>query len=252
LFNDRAYGHWLAAGDSPTYATLALFFLWLGLGVVQLACAWPLLPVGLLRSRPAEAGGAIAVFLYLAAYGYHYRSEQLAATLVVGARLHASAIVALLPGYAMFLSSLSKPIRAASLGLLGIGAIALPFLVLRGVSARRAELSELRAQVLASLRPGCLLAYSDQALKLLVPLPNDKRIHGSEDVAILDADLRRGACVDVLDPVVEPSTYSTPPAYPDPFAALLSSWPKRDRSPTTEMRLFWLDASTNNLRGSGL
>jgi hypothetical protein len=250
-FNHRAYGHWLASGYAPNYATPYQFLLWLGLGLVQLCVAWPLLPIGLLRSRAAEAAGAVAVLLYLAAYGYHYRSDELAATLVVGARLHTSAIVALLPGYAALLASLGKPARDAALALIGAVAIALPFVVLRAVSGRRADLDEMRNQVLASLRPGCLLAYSDQSLKLLLPIPSGKKLHGPEDTPILGADLRRGICVDVLDPLSEPSTFSHPPTYADPFAELLSAWPSRDRSPTPALRLFWLDSSATKLRGTG-
>jgi hypothetical protein len=240
-FSRSAYGHWIAAGYGPAYATPRQALVWLGLGLAQLSFAWPLLTLGLIRSRAEEAAGALATLLYLSVYGYHYQGTNLVATLVVGARLHSSAIVLLLPGYAALLSQLGKPFRRWALVTLTAAAMVAPFLVLRAVSNRRTQLERLRNEMLESLRPGCVAGYSKSALKLLLPLPPSKEVHGPSEVNTLDSDLKRGVCVDLIDPLVEPSTYKDPPSYPDAFETLIRSWPHRDLSAQAGVRVVWLD-----------
>jgi hypothetical protein len=240
-FSRIAYGHWIGAGYGPTYASPMQALAWVGLGIAQLSVAWPLLTLGLLRSRAEEAAGAILPLLYLAVYGYHYRGPSLVATLVVGARLHSSAIVLLLPGYAALLAGLGRRSCNWALATLGVVAILAPFFILRAVSDRRVQLEAMHNQMLQTLRPGCIVGYSKSSLKLLLPLPPAKKVHGPEDVGRLDAALSRGECVDLVDPLSEPSTYQNPPSYPDPFATLIKSWPNRDRTPPGGVRMLWVN-----------
>jgi hypothetical protein len=250
-FSKRAYGQWVMAGYLPTYLAFDRGVFWLGMGLLQLAVAWPLLILGLRRSRLEERAAILAMLVVFSFYEYHYRGPTLLATLIVGARLYSPAILLLLPGYATLLSGNGRATTAAGLAVATLAAITTPFVILRAVSSRRSQLEETRNEVLYALRPPCLLAYSKPALKLLLPLPPDKRLHGPDDIERLDADLGRGACVDLLDPVSEPSTYQHPPVYPDAFAALLDGWPHRDRSPSPGIRLFWLDRSDKELVGTG-
>lgn len=240
-FSRNAYGHWLGAGYGPTYASPMQALEWLGLGIAQLSLAWPLLTLGLLRSRAEEAAGVAAPLLYLAFYGYHYQGPSLIATLVVGARLHSSAIVLLLPGYAALISQLGKRFRNWSLVALVAAAIGAPFLIFRAVSDRRLQLEAMRNQMLESLRPDCVVGYSKSSLKLLLPLPPTNGLLGPEDVDGLDSDLRRGACVDLVDLLSEPSTDQHAPSYPDAFEGLIQAWPHRDLSPSNEIRVLWLN-----------
>jgi len=239
-FNRTAYGHLLATGYTADYASPSQAFVWLGLGLAQLFFAWPGLPMGVLRARGEEIAGALAVVLYLSFYGYHYQGPNLLATLVVGARIHSSAIVLLLPGYAALLSSLKPKLRELSLAALLLGAIVAPFAVLGAVSRWRSHLDNLREATLANLRD-CPVGYSTLALKLLVPIPSEKRLHGPEDLPTLDGDLQRGQCVDLIDPLSEPSTYRQPPVYSDAFAPLLERWPNRDATADGGTRVIWID-----------
>ena len=222
--NERAYGSPLGFNGGPTYALLTALPANYALGLAQLAVAWPLLPLGLWRARAAEAAGALALFVYLGLYGYHYAGPNLAATLVVGARLHTSAIVLLLPGYAALLESFAPRLRIASLALVTVVAIAAPPLLLRSVAARRHELEATRDATFALLRPACSVGYSPFAIKLFVPWPRFEA-HSWNERALLAATLDARGCVDLVAPLTEPSTYQSPPTEADPFAALERDFP---------------------------
>ena len=183
----------------------------------------------------------VAALVYLSVYGYHYQGPSLIATLVVGARLHSSAIVLLLPGYATLISQLGKRFCNWALVALTATAIGAPFLIFRAVSDRRLELEAMRNEMLESLRPDCSVGYSKSSLKLLLPLPPNKQPHGPGEVSKLASDLKHGTCVDLIDPLSEPSTYRDPPSYPDAFASLIEFWPHRDVSSQAGVRVLWLD-----------
>ena len=243
VLNGHLYGRWQGLVYHSGYASSPTQALgWLGLGLLQLSAAWPLLPLGALFATAEELAGALAITLYLAVYGYHYRGPNLLATLVVGARLHTPAIVLLLPGYARLLDRLSATLASATWRrqlipgvLLAFSCIA-PFVVYGRVSQRRQELETLRRATLASLRPGCAVGYSLFALKVLLPEPPRLSLHSSAELAPLDRLLRTGGCVDLIDPRSEPSTYRDPPVGPDEFSALEARWqavraPGRDALP---------------------
>ena len=95
--------------------------------------AWPLLPLGALRSRREEWFSAAVLVSYLAGYGYHYRGPSLAATLVAGARLEMPAIALLIPGYAQLLEGLPHRLRMGR-SAVAAAAVVLPFPLLRALA----------------------------------------------------------------------------------------------------------------------
>ena len=132
-FNLRAYGHALGAVTvaHPGHVAPLEGLGWLLLGLAQLLVAWPLCPLGVLRSRREEWIAAGLLVLYLAGYGYHYRGPSWVATLVAGARLEMPAIALLLPGYAAWLEDLPGRLRSLALGALALAVLVVPFPSLR-------------------------------------------------------------------------------------------------------------------------
>jgi|GEM_PF-4703666 len=214
-------------GGSPLSGPLTALT-WLPLGLLQLCAAWPLLPLGALRARPPELIAATTLTLYLCFYkGLHYLGPTLAATLLVGSRLHLPAIILLLPGYAALFSSL--PFRRAALSALSAASLLLPAPILRALAQRRAELELLRSRTLAALSPSCLHGYSPTAEKLLVPWPAELELHSALDAPLLESELARGRCVELISPAAEPTTYRGPPGTNAYFDALLSIDPAPPR-----------------------
>lgn len=192
---------------------------WLLLGLAQLCVAWPLLPLGALRARGPELIAAATLTLFLAFYeGLHYLGPSLAATLLVGSRLHLPAIVLLLPGYAALLSA--PALRRPALVAVSCAALLLPVPVLRALGQRRAQLAALRERTLAALRPGCSCGYTPFAEKLLVPWPAGLDLHAVQDEPLLAARLAAGGCVDLIAPSTEPTTFQGPPGDPGYFRRL--------------------------------
>ncbi len=216
-------------GGSPL-SGLFVALKWLPLGLAQLCVAWPLLPLGALRARRPELVAAATLTIYLAFYeGLHYLGPSLAATLLVGSRLHLPAIVLLLPGYAALLSSL--PLGRIALAALSSASLLLPVPILRALSQRRAELADLRMRALSALRPGCSYGYTPSAEKLLVPWPEGLELHSALETPLLAGQLAAGRCVDLIAPTSEPTTYRGPPGEYDYFGSLLAAEPAHPARP---------------------
>ena len=167
----------------PGYAGPLAAAGWGALELGQLAVAWPLLPLAALAARREEWVAAAACVIFFASYdSARYDGTSLAATLVIGARLLAPAIVLLLPGYAALLSRLPRRAGQAAFAALLAASVALPLLVFPALSRRRVQLAAIREALLSSLRPGCAYVYQqDEVRKLLVPWPPDAPLFSIAD-----------------------------------------------------------------------
>ena len=159
----------------PGYAGPLAALRWGALELGQLAVAWPLLPLAILVARREESVAAAACVVYFAFYdSARYSGASAAATLVVGARLLAPAIVLLLPGYATLLARM--PRRATFAVLLAVSIVA-PIAIFPALARRRRELVAVRTATLAHLRPECSYLYEqNEVRKLLIPWPSNARL----------------------------------------------------------------------------
>jgi hypothetical protein len=208
-----------------SYVTATPSFRHLMLVLVTLAVAWPGLPLALLRARPSEWAGALGNVAVLAFYSYDYVGPSWAATLVVGSRLLLPAVIMLLPGYVILLSSLPQLVKTGIALALLLCALALPPLLMRTLASRRQVLDDVSSGTFREVRPECAVAYTPFAAKLLVPFPN--RFLGSlADESTLRSELLAGGCVDLVSPRALLTTNQGRFEDPGFFSSLTSYFPK--------------------------
>ena len=191
------YAIFVTAMPSAKHITLVLF---------SFLLAWPFLPIGAIRARPSERVGAGVLLTALLFYQYDYVGPSLAATLVVGSRLELPAIVMLLPGYAVILTSFSERVRTVVLLSLLFAALTFPPLMMRALAARRQFLEDTASKTLATLRPECRWGYTPFATKLLVPYPHSVTLYSIAQEFGLRTALLAGECVDVISPLTQFTT----------------------------------------------
>jgi hypothetical protein len=194
--------------------------------LVTLAVAWPGLPVAFLRATPSERAGVLGNVAVLVFYSYDYVGPSWAATLVVGSRLLLPAVVLLLPGYALLLSSLPHLVRAGIAWALLLYALVLPPLLMRTLASRRQVLDDVSSRTFRELRPGCAVGYSPFAVKLLVPFPELRFLGSLADESALKSELLGGGCVDLVAPKELLTTNQGSFKDPGFFSSLTSSFPK--------------------------
>jgi len=215
---DGAPGYFFFVTVMPSFRHVALV-------LAALAVAWPGLPLGILRARTSECAGAFGDVTILLFYQYDYIGPSWGATLVVGSRLLLPAVIMLLPGYAVLLSTLPyRPRRGIALALL-ICALVLPPLLMRTLASRRQVLDAISSRTLRELRPGCSVGYTPFAAKLLVPFPELRFLGSLADEATLRSQLLGGGCVDLLSPRVILTTYQGRFDDPGFFASLIRRFP---------------------------
>jgi len=191
LGGEPGYFSFVTSTPSLRHVTLLL---------VTLAVAWPGLPLALLRARPSERAGVLGIVAVLVFYSYDYVGPNWVATLVVGSRLLLPAVIMLLPGYAIQLSSLPQLGRTGVSVALLLCALALSPLLMSTLASRRQVLEEVSSRTFRDVRPGCAVGYTPFAVKLLVPFPSLRFMGSLADESALRSELLAGGCVDLVAP----------------------------------------------------